>query len=242
MSQSGQISEKDGDELYYWYHSFNLPGFVRNGDWDIHPVIDKHTGCFDFSGKKCLDIGTANGAIAFHMERLGGDVVAFDQSEDFPMDTLPCWGSDLSNIRRIKNGFWKIHKILNSKAQVVYGNIYSLPFSDRRFDVAVIGNVLLHAANPWGVVKEACRVADTVVVTDVLRSEHPDAMVFHPAIDTGNDYLFRWSIGPTAVERMLRSLGFRIDKITTFNVSGQTFGTMSQWNIVATRADNVHLK
>jgi O-methyltransferase len=232
----------DEEESCVWYHSVLLPGFVRQGDWDIQPVIDRHTGGVGFSGKTCLDIGTASGALSFHMEKYGGNVTSFDQSDEYPMDTLPFWGTDLTYIRKMKNGFWKLHRFLKSRVKVVYGNIYELPFEDRSFDVAVIGNILLHTANPWGVIEEACRVADTVIVTDVLRSECPDAMVFRPAIDTKNDYLFRWSIGPTVVERMLRSLGFKTNPTTTFDVTGPAFGTMAQWNIVATRDNSAIAK
>ena len=62
-----------------WYHTIELaPGLVTPGWFDLRPIVDLMPWP-DVRGRRCLDIGTYDGFLAFEMERRGADeVVALD--------------------------------------------------------------------------------------------------------------------------------------------------------------------
>ena len=73
-----------------WYHTIELaPGVVAPGWFDMRPVLARMPWP-DVTGKRCLDIGTYNGSIAFELERRGAsEVVATDISDHADWDLLP---------------------------------------------------------------------------------------------------------------------------------------------------------
>jgi hypothetical protein len=99
----------------YFYHTMEVPGYgLVAGEWDLRPGISDYLGHVDFSGKRVLEIGTANGHVCFHIESLGGNVVAVDLSERETWDIVPYAAVDSPAIvaqrrahaRRINNTFW----------------------------------------------------------------------------------------------------------------------------------------
>lgn len=50
-------------------------------------------------------------------------------------------------------------------ANFVQADAAKLPFADRSFDTAIIGDMLEHCDDPSAVLREACRVADRIVIT-----------------------------------------------------------------------------
>src|SRR5688572_26946789 len=79
-SQSGH--EKLAGEIAAatWYHTIELPGGVRTpGFYDTPEIVKRFPFPASLEGKRCLDVGTANGFWAFEMERRGAaEVVAVD--------------------------------------------------------------------------------------------------------------------------------------------------------------------
>src|SRR5436309_16016655 len=74
----------------YFYHTTDIPGFgTVTGEWDLRPGISDYLGRVDFRGKRVLEPGTASGFVCFHIESLGGDVVAVDLSERESWDIVP---------------------------------------------------------------------------------------------------------------------------------------------------------
>jgi len=69
----------------------------------------------------------------------------------------------------IKKSYWLAHRLLESNAIAVYGDLYRLTLEMNNFDVVLIGCILLHLANPRRVVHDlAERTNQTIVITDVL--------------------------------------------------------------------------
>src|SRR3989442_7651422 len=62
-----------------WYHSIEVePGLVTPGWFDLRPVVDRLPWP-DVRGRRCLDVGTYDGFLAFELERRGAsEVVATD--------------------------------------------------------------------------------------------------------------------------------------------------------------------
>src|SRR6185437_2501791 len=61
-----------------FYHDMDIPGYgTFRGAWDLRGREDEYLGGVDFRGKRVLELGTANGALGFWMERQGGDLVCY---------------------------------------------------------------------------------------------------------------------------------------------------------------------
>ena len=110
-------------------------------------------------GKSVLDIGTATGFLSFEAEKRGAQVVSFDMDQGSQQTFLPFkdrpyysdhqrWAETYNaQIEKWKNAYWLCHRLLESNARVYYGNVYDLPLSLGRFDVAIVGSVLEHLSD-----------------------------------------------------------------------------------------------
>jgi tRNA (mo5U34)-methyltransferase len=67
-----------------WWHVIDLPdGSITPGGWDLRETATRIPWP-DLSGKRCLDVGTADGFWAFEMEKRGAsDVLATDLATPF---------------------------------------------------------------------------------------------------------------------------------------------------------------
>lgn len=219
---------EDIDQCYF-YHTIDLPGHgTIEGDWDLRDGINDYLGGVNFSGKRALDVGTANGVLCFETERQGGKVVAFDLSRDYAWDLVPYakW-KDYEYIShehrktsdRLNNAYWFCHRCLNSNAKVVYGNIYNIPEQIGEVDIVIYGSILLHLRDPFLALQSGTRLArEAVVVTDVLRgqtfkSKEP-YMQFLPNPETLEPKDTWWDLRPEFVVRMINVLGFEDIRVT----------------------------
>jgi SAM-dependent methyltransferase len=161
----------------YFYHAMEIPGHgAVGGDWDLRGGEDDYLGHVALEGQRVLEIGPASGFLTFHMEARGAEVVAVELAPENEWDIVPLAHLDLDEIRaerrvimeRLRNGFWFAHERVGSTARVHYGSAYELPAGLGRFDIAVMGAVLLHTRDPLRVVQQCAGVADSLVV-DLLR-------------------------------------------------------------------------
>lgn len=138
-----------------WYHTLELaPGVVTPGWFDYRSVVDRLPWP-DVRGKRCLDIGTYDGFIAFELERRGArEVVATDIADhagwDWSFATRSRGPAYLASIAGTKGmGFEIARDALGSKAERIELSIYDLtPERVGTFDVAVCGSLLLHLRDP----------------------------------------------------------------------------------------------
>src|SRR5947209_18056775 len=70
-----------------WYHSLEVsPGVVTPGLFDLRPIVDELPWP-DVRDRRCLDVGTSDGFLAFELERRGAaEVVAADIAEHLDWD------------------------------------------------------------------------------------------------------------------------------------------------------------
>lgn len=202
----------------YFYHAMEIPGHGPvSGDWDLRGGEDDYLGHVSLAGRRVLEIGPASGFLTFHMEARGADVVAVELAPENDWDIVPLAHLDLDRIRaerrvimeRLRNGFWFAHERLASKARVHYGSAYKLPSALGRFDLAVMGAVLLHTRDPLRVVQQCAGVADSLIVTDLRFPELDGAPVaqFLPSSETDHWHTW-WQLSPDLIVRFLDAIGF----------------------------------
>src|SRR4051794_729406 len=97
------------DSVPLWCHTLDLgPGGVTPGWFDLRPVVGKLPWP-DVRGKRCLDVGTYDGFLAFEMERRGAaEVVALDipnhEDWDWPADVRAMGPEHLAEIAGPEKG------------------------------------------------------------------------------------------------------------------------------------------
>lgn len=139
-----------------WYHTIDLGAAgVTNGWFDLRPIVTSMPWP-DVRGKRCLDVGTYDGYLAFELERRGAAaVVATDIPKHAEWDWLPRQRRDgvayLDAIAGEKSGGFRLaREALESKVDLEVINIYDLsPERVGFFDVVVCGTLLLHLRDPY---------------------------------------------------------------------------------------------
>jgi tRNA (mo5U34)-methyltransferase len=144
------------DEHPFWYHTIDvLPGVVTPGWFDLRPIVEELPWP-DVRGKRCLDIGTFDGFLAFELERRGAaEVVAVDCEDHLQWDWPPDYRAqglprDPAFTGPPKGaGFRLIAEMMQSRVDWRPINIYDLDPADLgTFDVVVCGSLLLHLRDP----------------------------------------------------------------------------------------------
>lgn len=174
-----------------WYHTIDLgDGIVTPGFYDYRPVVDKIPWP-DLRGKRCLDVGTFDGFLAFEMERRGAaEVVALDiddyETLDWPArmrESGPKALIEKAGTERGK-GFKLAKEVLGSNVQRVACNVYDLsPERVGFFDLIVCGSILTHLRDPIRALermREVCagHLLATEGVDPWLSIRHPRRALF----------------------------------------------------------------
>jgi O-methyltransferase len=172
------------DECLY-YHTMDLPGFgLVRGPWDLRGGEEAYLGGIELADRAVLEMGPASGFLTAHMESAGAAVTAVELGAEDQWDVVPQRTHDLSNIlhdrigvmERLRNSFWFTHQLLGLSARVHEGSGYALPAELGRFDMAVMGAILLHTRSPVAILE---RVADQVDDALVIVERH------YPELDGG---------------------------------------------------------
>lgn len=216
----------------FFYHAIELPGFgLIPAHWDLRGRFDDYVGGVNVAGKSVLDVGTATGFLSFEAEKRGAArVLSFDQRDGSEQTFLPFkdkpyyrdragWAELYrAEIERWKNAYWLSHRLLGSKAEVFYGNIYELPAELGEFDIAIVGSVLEHLSDPITALASIARLTREriVVVTPLLEADERiarfEGRADHPEAD------FTWWVYSLGVYReVFGMLGFAIEKVSRSN-------------------------
>ncbi len=125
-----------------WWHAIDLPdGSVTPGGWDLRE-ISRRLPWPDVSGKRCLDIGTADGFWAFELEKRGAaDVLATDLPSPFQA--------------RARKRFEHARELLGSSVRYEERDVFEL---EGEFDVVFMGYVLQMVRDPVGAVEAVHKV------------------------------------------------------------------------------------
>jgi tRNA (mo5U34)-methyltransferase len=143
------------DDVRLWYHTMELaPGVVTPGWFDLRPII-ADLPWPDVAGRRCLDVGTYDGHLAFELERRGAaEVVALDISDhaswDWPLRVRRGGIDGLGELAGEKGaGFHAARSVLGSAVERIELSVYDLaPERVGSFDVVVCGDLLLHLRDP----------------------------------------------------------------------------------------------
>lgn len=140
----------------FWYHTLDIaPGVTTPGWFDLRPIVDRMPWP-DVVGKRCLDIGTFDGFLAFELERRGAaEVLAIDVEDHTQWDWPPDFrGEDVERHPGMSgppkgSGFRLARELLGSQVEYRELSMYDLsPEQVGTFDVVVCGSLLLHLRDP----------------------------------------------------------------------------------------------
>ena len=140
----------------FWYHTMDIaPGVTTPGWFDLRSVVDTFPWP-DVKGKRCLDIGTYDGFLAFEMERRGAaEVVAIDVEDHLLWDWPPDYRAvDLPRDPGFSGppkgaGFRLARELQGSSVDWRPISVYDVsPDLLGRFDVVVMGTLLIHLRDP----------------------------------------------------------------------------------------------
>ena len=207
-----------------WYHSIELaPGVVTPGWFDLRPIVEEMPWP-DVRGKRCLDVGTWDGFLAFELERRGAaEVVAVDIGSHEHWDWPPVLRArghpellqELAG-REQGVGFRVARDALGSSVEHRTMSVYDLdPATVGEFDVVTCGSLLLHLRDPMRAlerIRSVCRGAflsseEIDLTLSVLRPRQAALRM------DGLSDMFQWFI-PNAMghRQMLRAAGFRLER------------------------------
>jgi tRNA (mo5U34)-methyltransferase len=204
-----------------WYHTMELaPGVVTPGWFDLRPIVQRLPWP-DVRGRRCLDVGTYDGFLAFELERRGAaEVVATDIAAHEEWD----WAAEdraggLAYLRGVAGedkarGFETARRALGSSVERVELSVYDLsPERLGDFDVVVCGSLLLHLRNPVdalesmrSVCRESFLSAEQVSLSLTLLQPRRAAARLRPREAQW------WVPNPAGHEALLSAAGFHVER------------------------------
>jgi len=207
----------------YFYHTMELPGHgvIEGRDWDLRGRVDEYLGHVDFAGQRVLEIGPASGFLTFEMEKRGADVISVEVTDEHGWDFVPYPAERLEQVlgprrivmQQLKNSYWFSHAAVQSKARVHYGDAYNLPAALGKFDIAVMGAVLLHCHDPLRIVEQCGKRAKTLIIVDKFHPDLEGAPISRLA-PTPENFLWHtwWHFSSQFFTQFLAVMGFATSK------------------------------
>jgi tRNA (mo5U34)-methyltransferase len=209
------------DSVPLWYHTLELPGGLTTPGWfDLRPIVELMPWP-DVRGKRCIDVGTYDGFLAFELERRGAsEVVATDIADhafwDWPPRLRAQGPETLARLAGPEKGrgFATAHAALGSRVRKEEINIYEIS-AERlgRFDVVVCGSLMLHLRDPLRALAALRSVCDGMLLSsEVIRIELPMAASRRALLELdGVSDLVHWCVPNAAGHaRMVEASGFTI--------------------------------
>jgi tRNA (mo5U34)-methyltransferase len=208
-----------------WYHTLELaPGVVTPGWFDLRGIVEKLPWP-DVRGKRCLDVGTYDGFLAWELEKRGAaEVVATDISDhsqwDWSWALRQRGGEYLAGIAGPEKGlgFRIAHEALGSNVVKHEISVYDLAPEalGGQFDVVVCGSLMLHLKNPVAAMERIRSVVrdggefmsvEEIDPLSTLMSPRRATMKFRAGENT------QWMVVNTAAHRALvECAGFAVEQ------------------------------
>ena len=209
----------------WFYHTMDIPGEEPViGTWDMRGKAHQYFGNVDLVGKSVLDVGTASGFLSFEAEKLGASkVVGIDAWKGSIREMVPIrdYRENREKYRKMlddsmiqmKKGYWYAHSRLGSKVQAYYGDIYDIPDEVGDFDVAIIGQILVHLKHPLSCIEQvAARVkpgGHLVITEGTYDSREPVAKFLWTPSNRVQTFSW-WHLSQAFFERFLTLLDFEL--------------------------------
>lgn len=213
-------------EVKLWYHTIDLgEGRATPGWFDLRPVIDEAPWP-DVHGKRCLDIATFDGFLAFELEKRGAksvlctDIPSHEDWDHLPRELAAGKVESLSEISGEKGlGFEIARELLDSSVERMWCNIYDLdPDVHGTFEVVTLGSLLLHLRDPMRALAAVSRVCEGEFLS--IEQVDPLHTVLHPKrpVMKMHGSVGQWMYPNVAGHRrMLEMAGFDVLEQTTFS-------------------------
>jgi tRNA (mo5U34)-methyltransferase len=205
-----------------WYHTIDVgPGAETPGWFDLRPIVDVLPWP-DVRGKRCLDVGTYDGYLAFELERRGAaEVVATDISDhglwDWPARIRAVGPEALAAMAGPEKGvgFEIARRLRGSAVEKRAVNVYDLsPETVGTFDVVVCGSLMLHLRDPIRALEAIRSVCTGVFLSaeqvDLVRSLPVLRRAPLARLDGVTELCQWWVPNITGHRRMLLAAGFDI--------------------------------
>jgi tRNA (mo5U34)-methyltransferase len=146
-----------------WYHTLELPGGITTpGDFDTLDELARVPFPDSLEGRRCLDVGTADGFWAYEMERRGASEVLAIDLRRFNWPGAANSKTEEVNAHKF-DGFDIAHDALESKVHWRELSVYDLaPDIVGTFDFVFMGSLLLHLRDP---------IAALAAISGVLQGE-----------------------------------------------------------------------
>jgi O-methyltransferase len=216
----------DGPENCEFYHTMEIPGLgLVHGQWDLRGYVDQYLGQISLADKRVLEIGPASGFLTIEMEKRGASVVAIEIPDEaewnfvpYPAAVLdPIYEPRRQHMDRIKNSWWLTHAAFQSKAKIVYTDVYKLPDALGSFDIAVMAMVLLHCHSPLQIIEQCAKRANSLVITEFYNPDLEGKPVcrLYPAPES-DDYDTWWFFSTDIIKRFLQVMGFSSFRVSTY--------------------------
>lgn len=206
-----------------WYHTMDLaPGVTTPGWFDLRPILERLPWP-DVRGRRCLDVGTYDGHLAFELERRGAaEVVATDIADhgqwDWPVRIRERGIAALERIAPVEKGlgFRIAAGLLGSRARHEQISVYELsPERVGTFDVVVCGSLMLHLRDPVRALEAIASVCGGHFMSceelapglELLARRRPLAQ-----LDGVSDLCQWWTPNRAGHRRMLAAAGFQIER------------------------------
>jgi SAM-dependent methyltransferase len=209
MSTSGLTERKElqaAVERYSWYHTIELmPGLSTPGIRSLAPLVEHLRSVVRglvITGRRILDVGTRDGALAFEAERAGArEVVAID--------------NDLS-----RGAVEVLIPFFGSTVQMYQLNLFDLtPDQHGRFDIVLCCGVLYHLRYPfWGLRALASVVEDggmLLLETGMLVDDNARPLLYCPTgAHSPYEHTSPTFFNEKGLQDTLATLGLTVESVT----------------------------
>jgi hypothetical protein len=220
----------------HFYHSIDIDNQEHKGEWDLRKSIPEYLGSVDLTDKSVLECGPANGVISNYLENNCKSFSVLDLDTSLEWDVVPFENVQEDRIvnmkkhlQQIQNAFWYNYIKRNSNYDVYHSNLYNADKIDEKFEVSLLGAILIHVRDPLLALEKVSKVTEkTLVITefypkptlkmkilfklgysfDQLIKYAPDTPVFTPHPDKPKENFSWWSLPPKFLISYLKILGF----------------------------------
>lgn len=201
-----ELKSQIGQGEFGWYPHESLDNFV----W-LEKLLQGRfrTLLDDLKGTLVLDVGCADGDVAFFLESIGFRVEAMDHPD-----------TNFNSMR----GLRKLKEALHSHVEIISADIDSrFELSDRRYDLVFFLGILYHLKNPYYILDLLSRHARFCLISTRVARFTPDqleirrspvAYLLEPD-ELNNDPTNYWIFSEAGFKRLLRRTGWEICNYVT---------------------------